>query len=133
MHNLREKGEEVDCQLYSRRICGSSQGRRSSSQLLLHPNYCSLAEAQGCIYSLAKDHNGCRFLQRMFDGATVEDVQLVFNETIKHVVELMMNPFGNYLMQKLLDVCNEDQRMQIVLALTEEPGELVRISLNAHG
>ena len=77
MHNLREKGEEVDCQLYSRRICGSSQGRRSSSQLLLHPNYCSLAEAQGCIYSLAKDHNGCRFLQRMF-----EDVALLLNDEI---------------------------------------------------
>ena len=133
MHNLREKGEEVDCQLHSRQNCGSSQARRSSSQLLLHPNYCSLAEAQGFIYALAKDHNGCRFLQRMFDEATVEDVQIVFNETIKHVVELMMNPFGNYLMQKLLDVCNEDQRTQIVLALTAEPGELVRISLNTHG
>lgn len=109
------------------------KARRSSSQLLLHPNYCSLAEAQGCIYSLAKDHNGCRFLQKMFNEATDEEVGIVFNETIKHVVELMMNPFGNYLMQKLLDVCNEEQRTQIVLALTKEPGELVRISLNTHG
>ena len=58
---------------------------------------------------------------------------MIFNEIIDHVVELMMNPFGNYLMQKLLDVCNEEQRMQILLIITEEPGQLVRISLNTHG
>ncbi|RVW12845.1 putative pumilio-like 8, chloroplastic [Vitis vinifera] len=64
---------------------------------------------------------------------TPQDVQIIFNEIIDHVVELMMNPFGNYLMQKLLDVCNEEQRMQILVMLTEESGELVRISLNTHG
>ncbi|KAE8667901.1 putative pumilio-like protein 7 [Hibiscus syriacus] len=45
----------------------------------------------------------------------------------------MMNPFGNYLMQKLLEVCSEEQRTQILLMATEEPGQLVRISLNTHG
>jgi len=72
-------------------------------------------------------------LQKMFDEGTPEDVQVIFNEIIDHVVELMVNPFGNYLMQKLLDVCNEEQRMQILLIITEEPGQLVRISLNTHG
>ncbi|KAK7363148.1 hypothetical protein VNO77_05279 [Canavalia gladiata] len=95
--------------------------------------YNSLAEAQGYIYLMAKDQHGCRFLQRMFDEGTREDVQVIFNEIIDHAVELMMNPFGNYLMQKLLDVCNEEQRMQILLIITEEPGQLVRISLNTHG
>jgi hypothetical protein len=45
----------------------------------------------------------------------------------------MVNPFGNYLMQKLLAVCHEEQRMGIVLTLTKEPLVLVRISLNVHG
>jgi len=97
------------------------------------PKYSSVAEAQGYIYLMAKDQHGCRFLQKMFDEGTPEDVQVIFNEIIDHVVELMVNPFGNYLMQKLLDVCNEEQRMQILLILTEEPGQLVRISLNTHG
>ncbi|KAK7302519.1 hypothetical protein RJT34_13410 [Clitoria ternatea] len=95
--------------------------------------YNSLAEARGAIYLIAKDQNGCRFLQKMFDEGTPEDVQVIFNEIIDHVVELMMNPFGNYLMQKLLDVCNEEQRLQIILMVTEEPGQLVRVSLNTHG
>ncbi|KAK2982340.1 hypothetical protein RJ640_009037 [Escallonia rubra] len=93
----------------------------------------TLAEAQGYIYFLAKDQYGCRFLQRMFDEGTPQDVQIIFNEIIGHVVELTINPFGNYLMQKLLEVSNAEQRMQILLMVTKEPGELVRISLNTHG
>ncbi|CAA7047918.1 unnamed protein product [Microthlaspi erraticum] len=58
---------------------------------------------------------------------------IVFNELIPHVVELMVDPFGNYLMQKLLDVCNEEQRTQIILMVTSEPGQRIRISLNAFG
>ncbi|KAL4392559.1 hypothetical protein HN51_014057 [Arachis hypogaea] len=99
----------------------------------LMPKYSSLAEARGYIYLIAKDQHGCRFLQRTFEEGTPEDVQVIFNEIIDHVVELMMNPFGNYLMQKLLDVCSEEQRMQILLIITEERGQLVRISLNTHG
>ncbi|XP_039040357.1 putative pumilio homolog 7, chloroplastic [Hibiscus syriacus] len=82
---------------------------------------------------IAKDQHGCRFLQRLFDEGNPEDLEVIFKEIIDHVVELMMNPFGNYLMQKLLEVCSEEQRTQILLMATEEPGQLVRISLNTHG
>ncbi|KAG6406782.1 hypothetical protein SASPL_134393 [Salvia splendens] len=98
------------------------------------PSKCSsLAEAQGFIHDIAKDQHGCRILQRIFEQGTSQDVQIIFIEIIDHVVELMVNPFGNYLMQKLLEVCNEEQKTHILLRLTEEPGELVRISLNTHG
>ncbi|MED6204649.1 hypothetical protein PIB30_010766 [Stylosanthes scabra] len=97
------------------------------------PKYNSLAEVRGYIYLIAKDQHGCRFLQRVFEEGSAEDVQVIFNEIVDHVAELMMNSFGNYLMQKLLDVCNEEQRMQIILKVTMEPEQLVRISLNTHG
>ncbi|XP_057739536.1 mRNA-binding protein puf3-like [Arachis stenosperma] len=99
----------------------------------LESKYNSLAEVRGYIYLIAKDQHGCRFLQRVFEEGLAEDVQVIFNEIVDHVAELMMNSFGNYLMQKLLDVCNEEQRMQIILKVTMEPGQLVRISLNTHG
>ncbi|OIV97894.1 hypothetical protein TanjilG_12651 [Lupinus angustifolius] len=102
-----------------------------SLRLLL--NFYSLAEVHDYIYNMAKDQSGCRFLQRMVDEGTHEDMRMVFEGIIENVVELMMDPFGNYLVQKLLSVCNEDQRLQIVLMLTNEPGQLVRISLNTHG
>ncbi|KAL2615449.1 hypothetical protein GLYMA_08G073100v4 [Glycine max] len=111
----------------------NDRGARIGCSFPLLPKYSSLAEAQGYIYLMSKDQHGCRFLQKMFDEGTPEDVQVIFNEIIDHVVEPMVNPFGNYLMQKLLDVCNEEQRMQILLIITEEPGQLVRISLNTHG
>jgi hypothetical protein len=57
----------------------------------------------------------------------------VFNGVIDNVVELMMDPFGNYLVQKLLEFCRDEQRLQIVLMLTKEPGQLVRTSFNTHG
>ncbi|XP_061345938.1 putative pumilio homolog 7, chloroplastic [Gastrolobium bilobum] len=106
-----------------------------ASHLPLPPllNFYSLAEVRAYIHNMAKDQNGCRFLQRMVDEGTCEDMCMVFEGIIHNVVELMLDPFGNYLVQKLLDVCNEDQRLQIVLMLTKEPGQLVRISLNTHG
>ncbi|CAL0318301.1 unnamed protein product [Lupinus luteus] len=113
------------------RLVGTYENTWSSRNEL--PKYNSLAEVRGHIHLIAKDQYGCRFLQRVFDEGTPQDVQVIFNEIVNHVVELMMNPFGNYLMQKLLDVCNEEQRTHMLLIITEEPGQLVRISLNTHG
>ncbi|KAK6143703.1 hypothetical protein DH2020_024051 [Rehmannia glutinosa] len=69
----------------------------------------------------------------MLDEGTSLDVQIIFNEIIDHTVELMVNPFANYLMQKILEVCSEEQRMCILIRVTEEPGQIVRISLSTHG
>ncbi|KAJ0025873.1 hypothetical protein Pint_08332 [Pistacia integerrima] len=114
---------------------GLSENDQNISYFPLHllPSSSSLAEFRGYIYLMAKDQNGCRFLQRVFDEGTYKDVQIIFNEIIDHVVELMMEQFGNYLVQKLLNVCSEEQRTQIVLMVTEEPGQLVRICLNTYG
>ncbi|XP_028117912.1 uncharacterized protein LOC114315496 [Camellia sinensis] len=133
MHNRREKRQELHGQSQLKGICKNSPGPRSYSPLLLQPTFSSLAQIQGCMYFMAKDQHGCRFLQKIFDEGTSQDVQIIFNEIINHVVELMMNSFGNYLMQKLLEVCSEEQRMHIVLMVTEGHGDLIRVSLNAHG
>ncbi|KAL5708633.1 hypothetical protein ACHQM5_019404 [Ranunculus cassubicifolius] len=97
------------------------------------PKYDSLDEVTGKIYLIAKDQNGCRFLQKKFADGPAEDIEKIFNEIINHIVELMTDPFGNYLVQKLLEVCTKDQKIQILHAITRRPGELVRISLDMHG
>jgi hypothetical protein len=97
------------------------------------PKYNSVDEVTGRIYLMAKDQHGCRFLQRTFSEGTPQDVEKIFLEIIDHIVELMTDPFGNYLVQKLLEVCNEDQRMQILRTITRKAGELVRISCDMHG
>ncbi|PIN18638.1 Translational repressor MPT5/PUF4 and related RNA-binding proteins (Puf superfamily) [Handroanthus impetiginosus] len=87
----------------------------------------------GKIYHMAKDQNGCRFLQKKFAEGTPKDIERIFTEIIMHIVELMTHPFGNYLVQKLLEVCNEDQKMQILHEITRNKGDLVRISCDMHG
>lgn len=125
--NLRERRSNLG-------LCVNREEISDISDVKFMSGSYSLAEFQGCIYFLAKDQYGCRFLQRMFDeGTTSQDVRIVFDGVIDHAVELMMDPFGNYLMQKLLEVCNEEQRMQIVIMVTREPGQLVRISFNTYG
>ncbi|KAJ8529047.1 hypothetical protein K7X08_035882 [Anisodus acutangulus] len=95
--------------------------------------YNLIDDFSGRVYLMAKDQNGCRFLQMKFAEGTSEDVEKIFPEIIVHIVELMIDPFGNYLVQKLLEVCNEDQRMQILRAITRIAGDLVRISCDMHG
>ncbi|KAG6632716.1 pumilio homolog 12 isoform X2 [Carya illinoinensis] len=105
-----------------------------STHLKPVPQKCySVDDATGRIYLMAKDQHGCRFLQRKLAEGTRADVEKIFFEIIDYVVELMTDPFGNYLVQKLLENCDDDQRMQILHTITRRSGELVRISCNMHG
>ncbi|XP_008812064.2 uncharacterized protein LOC103723048 [Phoenix dactylifera] len=98
-----------------------------------HKNYDPKDDAFKEIYFMAKDQNDCRFLQKRLMENTAQHVEKIFVETIGHIVELMTDPSGNYLVQKLLEVCTENQRMNILYAITRDGDELIRISCNMHG
>lgn len=101
----------------------------------------------GDIYSLCKDQHGCRYLQKRLDERNPASVDIIFAETYMHVAELMigihnsacptlhdplilLDPFGNYLCQKLLEHCDDDKRLRIIQTVAPD---LVNISLNMHG
>ncbi|KAJ4845213.1 hypothetical protein Tsubulata_042551 [Turnera subulata] len=132
METLPGKSIELDsCSLHGG-SCDSDHVRRDNRPF---PVQCirSMADLKGYIYLLAQDQDGCRLLQKIFDEGTSQDIQIIFDEIINHVIELMLKPFGNYVIQKLLDVCNEEQRLEIVFMATREPGQLVNICLNTYG
>lgn len=54
-------------------------------------------------------------MQRKFDDGGPSAIAVVLPEVLEHLVELMMDPFGNYLIQKLLDRCSEEQRLEVCL------------------
>lgn len=93
----------------------------------------SLRDLRGNIVALAKDQYGCRHLQRTMSSLPKEEIDMIFMEVIDRVRELMIDPFGNYVVQKLVELCSEEQRTRILLMLTNDDFQLVRICLNTHG
>ena len=63
-------------------------GEGDSAQLSRYANF-PLEHYQGELYGLCKDQHGCRYLQRKLEERTPENVQMIFNEIVVHVVELM--------------------------------------------
>ncbi|CAK9437912.1 uncharacterized protein LODBEIA_P22900 [Lodderomyces beijingensis] len=59
-----------------------------------------------------------------------EVATMLFKEVYFNVVELMMDPFGNYLIQKLVECITSEQKLQLIEIAQ---GDLVRISLDSHG
>jgi Pumilio-family RNA binding repeat len=47
--------------------------------------------------AMARDQGGCRFLQKKIDEANPEIIDKIFENTIDSFMELMNDPFGNYL------------------------------------
>ncbi|PIA52206.1 hypothetical protein AQUCO_01000228v1 [Aquilegia coerulea] len=132
--HFKERSPELTDHIFSRGISADNfeTGSNVKNYSRISPSlkYNSLLDVEDYIYFLAKDQLGCRFLQQQFEEGSPQDKQIIFQKIIDHVVELMMNPFGNYLVQKLLEKSNAEQRMRILLMVTRRPGELIRISLN---
>lgn len=82
------------------------------------------------VYSLCKDQRGCRFLQRKLSEGEPSIVRKVFNATHSHVVALMMDPFGNYLCQKLFEYCTAAEITQLLKAASHS---LPTVAVNQHG
>lgn len=106
-----------------------------------------LEHLQGEIYALCKDQHGCRYLQKKLEERNPEHIHLIFTETNPHVVDLMtgilqlplglqprllisLDPFGNYLCQKLLEYSSEQQRTVLI---NNAAPQMVKIALNQHG
>lgn len=82
------------------------------------------------IVELCKDQHGCRYLQKQIEGRNLDIVKKIFDATKDHVVDLMQDPFANYLCQKMYEFCNDEQRTVLV---HNAANQMVRIALNQHG
>ncbi|CAN6296185.1 unnamed protein product [Urochloa humidicola] len=100
-----------------------------NSRTMRHEN---TVRVKDYIYFMAKDQYGCRYLQQKFEEGK-HHADAIFEGIISHIEELMINSFANYLVQKMLDVCDEEQKLRIIAVLTHDPVRLVAICLNTHG
>lgn len=96
-----------------------------------------LSQLKSDILKLLKDQYGCRFLQKKVDESLVASYQarmanfeIIFKEIYPYLYELIIDPFGNYLIQKLVDYCSE-ANLSLILEILQF--NLFQISINQHG
>ncbi|KAJ7304219.1 hypothetical protein JRQ81_011754 [Phrynocephalus forsythii] len=68
-----------------------------------YPNL-QLREIAGHIMEFSQDQHGSRFIQLKLERATPAERQLVFNEILQAAYQLMVDVFGNYVIQKFFEV-----------------------------
>ena len=95
---------------------------------------CATRQVQGHrvqIVGMAKEQHGCRYLQRLITGESAARAQIVVDEILPETGALMTDPFGNYLIQKVLDTCSTPQRGALLEAACA--AGLCRIARDTHG
>ncbi|CAA0832642.1 Pumilio homolog 12 [Striga hermonthica] len=88
------------------------------------------------IVSLANDQMWCGALSLKVEeeeGLSEREIEVVLPQVIEHLCDLMRNQFGSHFVYKFFVACNEDQRTNIIIALTRSPFKLISICLNSYG
>lgn len=100
------------------------------ANLYASPKRPPLRELLGHVRRLSRDQVGCRLLQQALDEEGDTAATAILNEGLSFWGEAMVDPFGNYLFQKILEKITSAER--ILLIKTVSP-RLVNASLNLHG
>ncbi|XP_022725062.1 putative pumilio homolog 8, chloroplastic [Durio zibethinus] len=97
--------------------------------------YPSLEDLKGHVSSVAKDQNGCRFLQKKFDHETIrrEEIEIIFLEVKDNLHELMVHQFANYLIQKLFEAGNQEHRTRLLHFLVHSEQRFLKVCTDVHG
>lgn len=90
----------------------------------------SLDALLGHVRRLSRDQVGCRLLQQALDEEGPMAATLILNEGIAFWGEAMVDPFGNYLFQKILEKITAEERVVLIKSVGPR---LVNASLNLHG
>ena len=96
----------------------------------------------------SQDQHGSRFIQQKLERCTAAERELVFNEILSSSYNLIVDVFGNYVIQKFLEFGSIDQKIQLLnsikvknwfnlnqnyintLSLRKDPGGKVRTSIH---
>lgn len=141
--NLNDKVRQLSSDLIQNDTDSISSGKNSQFSLKIDKDYlASIAKVPLSLLThdiprLAKDQYGCRFLQKRIDQSIVTNAQarmanfkIIFSEILSQFYDLIIDPFGNYLIQRLIDYCSEKDLDFIVKSLNSD---LYSLSVNQHG
>ena len=80
--------------------------------------------------SMAKDQGASRYLQQLLDNNPKDLVDILFVPLCKNILKLINDPFGNYLIQKIITYFNQEQLLKILNIISPS---FYEISCNSHG
>ena len=80
--------------------------------------------------TIAKDQGGSRYLQNIINNFTSNELNSFFEPLFRNILNLINDPFANYLIQKLMLHFTQEQLMQILHVISPE---FYEISCNSHG
>lgn len=102
----------------------ASPGDRSTNR---SPHVSSLEDLKGKLLSEAMDPYGCQFLHQKLQERKPEDIRMIY------ICILMLDKLGSYLLQKLYEVCDEEQMTQLVSSVTVFVRLLMDICMDSQG
>ena len=82
------------------------------------------------IFILSKDQAGCRFLQEKIDEDPINATNYFYEAIQPYLTSLMKDPFGNYLVQKIIKNLDEKKIKKILEIISTS---IVEIGTNSHG
>ncbi|XP_073036707.1 pumilio homolog 12-like [Primulina eburnea] len=85
------------------------------------------------MFSKAMKERGCQLLLQKLHERKVEDIQMIFSEVKDCICQLMFDQFGSDVILKLFEVCNEEQKNQLVSAVTADPLLLISVCIDPQG
>ncbi|KAF3435513.1 hypothetical protein FNV43_RR22602 [Rhamnella rubrinervis] len=105
----------------------------SAAQQRQMVTYTSLEQVRGRVSEVAKEQINCRFLQDNLVKEKPEAIAMIFWEVKNNLHELMMHPFSNYLIQRLIEVANEEQFYEILVSVISDEERLKNACVDTHG
>ncbi|XP_073309464.1 pumilio homolog 12-like isoform X2 [Primulina huaijiensis] len=93
------------------------------------PPISSLEDLKGNVFSEAMDQYSCQFLHQKLQERKPEDVQMIFSEVKDCICKLMVHRLGSSVIQKLFEVCHEEQMNELVSSVTANVSLLISESM----
>lgn len=77
-----------------------------------------------------RDQNGSRLIQQHFEKADPAEREQMFQQILPHAFSLMTDVFGNYVIQKILELGNDEQKAAIHETME---GRILELCQNTYG
>ena len=108
---------------------GGNKTKKPKPQSQINFSSMSLSELIKNSNAISKDQSGCRFLQKKIEEKP-ELAGKILNNALQNIIQIITDPFGYYLIQKLFDYMSEEQICQFIALIQID---IYKICINSYG